>query len=844
MFNQLVLKDWSYKQSTEDNWRPARKGFAATEIHPDLLANGEIEDPFVDDNERRLQWIGESDWEYKTTFTVQQKDAKAHELIFEGLDTFADIYLNGEKILSTENMFAEHRSLVNKNLKMDGENELKIYFHSALLISRELNKKYGLNRGSNGEVGRLHIRKAQYHYGWDWGPMLMTCGPYKPVKLISYDSFLEDVFIDPKVMDDMKEADIEVKAEINTNEEVTLETKIISPDGDLVDTLSNKISKSGTYSNISSISSPKLWYPHTHGTPYLYEFATSVLVNGTAIQTIKKKVGIRKVELVQEPLIDQPGTSFYFRLNNVPVYCNGSDWIPTHSFQTCLTNQDYTYWITLVANGNQNMLRIWGGGYYEQDIFYQECDRFGVLVWHDFMFACGQYPGRKEFFDSVNKEIVTQLRRLRNYCSIALWCGNNEDYETIEKNDLTWDKEDLSGDYTHTNFPARTLYETMFPKLVSEYNPAVPYHPGSPWGGLSTKDNTIGDIHQWNIWHGVQEKYQNWYKLGGRFVSEFGMEGLPSLKTYKDCITQPKQLYPQSYLVDHHNKSDGFERRFAIYVIENIKVKSYELEDWIYATQFMQAECLSYAYRCWRREWRGENKRYLGGALVWQTNDCWPCASWAIIDFYKRPKLAYYSIKRESAPVAVGIYRNEVREDTEFKRNSVKQNGIFDYCKIDLSIDIWGANCSTEDVPAVLKVDFYNVSTGEKISSLPDEEVILKANQTTEIVLRHPISGDIPVVVYSKFISKKDNSIISSAGDWPQPLKYLMFEDIEIDVKVEDDFVTLSTNKPVMGVELLLEKDLFLEDNGFDIFPGDAKKVKILGLSKDDKVSFNFYQKP
>ncbi|KRZ98589.1 uncharacterized protein AC631_05655, partial [Debaryomyces fabryi] len=294
------------------------------------------------------------------------------------------------------------------------------------------------------------------------------------------------------------------------------------------------------------------------------------------------------------------------------------------------------------------MVRVWAGGIYESDFFYETCDRLGIMVWQDFMFACGQYPGYPEFIENIKFEAIDQIKRLRNHCSIALYAGNNEDYQVAEQFNLEWDRNDVSGDYSKTNFPARTIYENVLPKLVGEYSVDVPYHPGSPWGGNGTADETTGDVHQWNVWHGNQEKYQDWYRLGGRFVSEFGMEALPNRKTYEACITDPTELYPQSETVDHHNKADGFERRLALYVIENIKVKGLDLDSWIYATQLMQLECLGYAYRCWRRQWKGDGQRYAGGAIVWQINDCWPVASWAICDFYKRPKLAYYSVKRES----------------------------------------------------------------------------------------------------------------------------------------------------------------------------------------------------
>ncbi|EGW33675.1 beta-mannosidase precursor [Spathaspora passalidarum NRRL Y-27907] len=826
-----TLTNWQYRQSGKSEWKNSRPG-ATTEIHPDLLYNNEISDPFIDMNEKQVQWIGETNWEYRTTFKASSASFKNNVLVFEGLDTFAKVYLNNTPILTTENMFREYRVDITQYLKPD--NELLIEFESGIVKARQLEKEAGLGKlaSFNGGSERLHARKAQYHYGWDWGPVLITCGPYKPVKFISYDTLIKDVYVKVDV-DNLTVAKIDIQTELETDAPTKLDYIILDPEGAVIEEFTQDVSESATVSKKVTINNPQLWYPFSHGEQPLYTVQVS-----TTSQTITKRIGIRKVELIQESLIDQSGSSFYFKINNVPVYSTGSNWIPAHSFQTSLTAKDYSEWLQLAVNGHQNMIRIWGGGYYEQDIFYEECDRLGIMVWQDFMFACGQYPGDAKFIANVAAEAEHQLKRLRNHCCLTIYAGNNEDYQVAEQCGLEWDPSDLSGDYSHTTFPARTIYENTLPKLVQKLQSDVPYHPGSPWGGDGTADPTIGDMHQWNVWHGSQEKYQNWYKLGGRFVSEFGMEALPNRKTYEQCITDSTELYPQSETVDHHNKADGFERRLALYVIENIKVQGLDFDSWIYATQLMQAECLGYAYRCWRREWRGDGKRYNGGTIVWQINDCWPVASWSLVDFYRRPKLAYYSVKRESKPVGVGIYRYEKR-DGEIVEDA-KFGAAFDYRPKTFSVDIWGVNANTEDLPATLKVDIYEVATGEKLKSLPDQEVVLTGNSTTEVIKDLDIPSDKHVVVHGYFVSKGE--VIASAGDWPQPLKYLKFNDRKVDFKVEDGSVSLSSDKPIKGVEILVDRDVFLQDNGFDLFPGQVHKVEAPQLKKSDKVGVRYYK--
>jgi beta-mannosidase len=367
------------------------------------------------------------------------------------------------------------------------------------------------------------------------------------------------------------------------------------------------------------IPKPELWYPIGHGPQVFYLVDVDIYGRQNApLHSIKKRVGVRRLRLVQQPLVDEPGTSFFFEVNNQPIYISGSNWIPGHSFLTALAPRDYASAVDTCLEGNQNMIRIWGGGVYEHDALYEECDRRGVLVWQDFMFACGQYPCYPEFAASVQREAVGQVKRLRQYCSIVLYAGNNEDYAVAEMLNLDWNPGDHSGDWTDTNFPARTLYETHLPAIVADHAPGIPYHPSSPWGGKSTEDRTVGDIHQWNVWHGSQTKYQWWDKLVGRFVSEFGMLSFPAAKSVRRFVTDPKQRYPQSAVLDLHNKADGAERRLALYVMENVRVTSMDLDSWIYATQLVQAECLGFAVRSCRRQWKGPGREYCGGQLVWQ----------------------------------------------------------------------------------------------------------------------------------------------------------------------------------------------------------------------------------
>jgi beta-mannosidase len=490
-----------------------------------------------------------------------------------------------------------------------------------------LEAKHGIYKAFNGENSRLHVRKAQYHYGWDWGPLLVSCGPCGEIRLESYASRLDDVFVAAQVSEDLQSASVDVSFGASLDQDVSVNVSVAAPSGHIFQSNALLAAQETRGSVVLHVPNPDLWHPIGRGPQVFYTVDVVVTARGDSIPlySVTKKVGMRRIRLVQQPLMDEPGTSFFFEVNNEPIYISGSNWIPAHSFLTALTRKDYELAVERCVQANQNMLRIWGGGIYEHDALYEECDRRGILVWQDFMFACGQYPCYPEFAASVQKEAADQVKRLRQYCSVVLYAGNNEDYAVAEMLKLDWDPDDSSGDWTKTNFPARTLYEKHLPDIVAEYNPGVPYHPSSPWGGKGTEDRTVGDIHQWNVWHGSQEKYQLWDKLTGRFVSEFGMLALPSLKSIRSSVTDPKQRYPQSAVMEAHCKADGGERRLALYVMENIRVNSMDIKSWVYATQLIQAECLAFAFRSCRRQWKGPSREYCGGTLVWQVRGIRTC---------------------------------------------------------------------------------------------------------------------------------------------------------------------------------------------------------------------------
>lgn len=491
-----IADNWHFKQADKDDASFLPVAQFPTNVHLDLLHHGLIPDPFIGKNENDVQWIGEKTWIYRTTFTAPRvASASKAVLAFDGLDTFATVLLNGKQVLESHNMFTPERVDVTPTLK-EGDNELHITFDSAYLRGWKEVEKHPAHKWGcwNGDSSRLAVRKAQYEFGWDWGPVLNTCGPWRPVNLEIYESRLADLYFQTSVDKDLKSATVVAHASIEgPAERVSFK---VSLGGQTVAT--ETITGSGSIQATFHISSPSLWYPIRYGEQPLYT-VTATLLNDDdddEIDSLTKRIGLRRAELIQRPLDGQPGTSFFFQVNNIPIYCGGSDWIPADNFLPRITRQKYYDWVKLVADGNQLMIRVWGGGIYEDQAFYDACDEYGILVWQDFMFGCGNYPAHPEILHSIKREAEENVKLLRHHPSIIIWAGNNEDYQYQESEGLTYDYENKDAEsWLKTDFPARYIYEKVLADVCAELIPDTYYHFGSPWGGgKPTSDPTVGYV--------------------------------------------------------------------------------------------------------------------------------------------------------------------------------------------------------------------------------------------------------------------------------------------------------------------------------------------------------------
>ena len=637
-------KRWEFKKVTDTVW------YAATvpgNVFSDLFENKLIKDPFIGENESEVQWVSVADWEYKTSFSVEKEVLKKKHLAlnFEGLDTYASVFLNDSLILKTKNAFRSFDTNVKTLLK--AENELRILFEKTSKYEKIEKEKlaYDLPEG-----GRIFTRKAQFQYGWDWGPKLNSSGIWRPVNLIAWNDYkIEDIYLKQN----------------ETNESESNLSIVLNPKGSFPNTLNFEVYVNGLLlsdiENVSdtptefavlpiTIKKPKLWWPHNLGDPYLYDVKVIAMDGGKIVDSISTKYGIRDIELVTEK--DSLGEGFYFKVNNVPVYAKGANYIPQNSMQNKVTAAHYEKLLNDVVEANMNMLRVWGGGIYENDVFYNLCDEKGILVWQDFMFACAMYPGDEEFTNNVAQEAVENVKRLRNHPSIALWCGNNENSEGWHR--WGWqagrsadEKDEIWNNYLK-------VFDSILPNTVSQYTTTDYWESSPKYGRGNPKYKTEGDAHDWWIWHDAYP-FEHLTKNVPRFMSEFGFQSFPSYEVIR-YINQNDSISLSSLGFKNHQKHIRGFQLIDQYMQLDFPVPTAP-EDYVYMSQLLQSYGIAKGVEAQRR-----SKPYNMGTLYWQLNDCWPAVSWSSIDFMGNWKALHYKVKRsfENVLVSNSIAENNI----------------------------------------------------------------------------------------------------------------------------------------------------------------------------------------
>lgn len=766
-------------------------------IHTDLLAAGRIPDPFVGLNELEVQWVGERDWLYRSSFTLAADllESPNIDLCFAGLDTVASIWLNGQLILTSDNMFVPHRVAV-KPLVREGGNELWVLFQSAFHRGKQLEADHGTMEVWNGDPSRVYVRKAQYHYGWDWGPTLITAGIWRELALEAYTIRIDELHAPVDVSGDLRHATIPVTVKVAGDAGgASVGLALYDPSGERIGLMTAPILDNHA-THTFTIADPQLWFPNGYGAQSFYRVVATIGLEGQVWDRREQRIGVRRLHLLQEPLED--GTGFLFEVNHTPIFCGGVNWIPADMFLPRISDDTYHTLLELTAAANMTMVRVWGGGIYESDLFYDLCDELGLLVWQDFMFACGLYPAYPDYQTSVRAEAEAQVKRLRHHPSLALWCGNNEDY-MLAYAFKRYDS-DYEGALATSPFPARALYEELLPEVCATLDPLTPYWRGSPYGGSNGNSGTDGDRHTWDVWHGAMAPYQAYPDFAGRFVSEFGMQSLPALATI-EAFTDPTERYSASRTLEHHNKATDGPRRLAVYLNDTVKAPA-DLEEMIYGSQFLQAEALASAIRGWRRRFRGAGKYEVTGALVWQLNDCWPVTSWAIVDSALRPKPALYVIGRALAPLAVGLAHTP--------------DGA----------EVWVVNGTHATVEAELVLSLWSLE-GERLC-VDRRSVTLPPHQATELDTFTGVEGQGDVLSGQLWVGDK---LVHRTALWSEPFKYYTYPNPDLTLSQRGDAIGLRVNRPAKGVWLSGGDGVRWSDNMLDLFPDDEQWIKAHGLN-------------
>ncbi|OFY45010.1 MAG: hypothetical protein A2X18_13795 [Bacteroidetes bacterium GWF2_40_14] len=809
-----VEGEWQFRKAGDNKWL---KATVPGTVHTDLLAAGLINDPYYRLNEKDLQWIDKSDWEYRTTLLIEKESFSKNNIVlrFEGLDTYADVWLNGKRILHTENMFRTWEVDI-KSIVQSGENELLVLLRSPVNIGLEKLDALGYqlpasnDQSENGGLGDKRVsiftRKAGYHFGWDWGPRLVTSGIWRQVKIVTWDNIrITDMFVKQKSMQENR-ADFLAEAEVQScTPGEYLYT--VSVNGKKAAAVKKTLEKGNNKVQLEfSIQNPEFWWPNGLGNQTLYDISVQVGQNTSQSDIFSRKIGVRTIKHIRKADKEGDGESFYFQVNGRPVFAKGANIIPNDIFLPSVTPEKYEFIIKSAAQANMNMLRVWGGGVYENDLFYDLCDKYGIMIWQDFMFACSMYPGDDAFLENVRLEAVDNVKRLRNHASLALWCGNNE----IETAWGEWD-EILGWGWKQQYDPERrktiwhsydTLFHKILPAVISEYTDGQPYWHSSPSKGymqLAGSRGNKGDVHYWGVWH-AKHPIEAFREYKARFMSEYGFQSFPEFASVKK-YTLPEDWDIESKVMASHQRSGIGNLRIREYMEKSYMIPA-DFEMLLYTGQILQAEAIKMAIESHRTD-----MPFCMGSLYWQLNDCWPVASWSGIDSYLKWKALHYFAREAFKNTILTTVRDS---------NFVTINAVSD---TEMNLDA---------VLTVALIDFrgnslfqksFNVkvpSNGSAIlTKLPLEE-LLKDKSRNEVLL---LSG----------LTHIDKVIDTDIRYFTEPKELILPKgDINIKAEEKDGFYYVSVSSAVLCKNIMIISDKYdvnFSDNFFDLLPGKEAVV-------------------
>jgi beta-mannosidase len=814
---RTLADGWQFREAGSGDWL---KAAVPGTVHTDLLAAGKIPDPFYRTNERDLQWIDKKDWEYCTTLDIDAATlAHEHvELVFLGLDTFADVFVNDALVLKADNMFRRWTVDIKAQVK-PGTNELRIVLRSPVQEGLKRLAAHGyplpavVDWSEIGGLGDKHVsmfvRKAGYHFGWDWGPRFVTSGIWRPVELRAWSGVRIDDLAIVQNSVTAHEARVTAVFEILADAAGPAVVEIAAaPAITARQTIDLKPGLNVARLNLT-IAKPRLWWSNGLGEAHLYEFSGQVVAErGRDSKSVK--TGLRTVKLVQKP--DADGTSFYIELNGVPVFMKGANYIPNDNFLPRVSHADYDRVVKSAADTHMNMLRVWGGGIYENDEFYDLCDRHGILIWQDFMFACTMYPGDQAFLDSIRAEAIDNIRRLRGHASIALWCGNNE-IDTAWQNDVPnggWKWKESYSEAQRAELWATysDIFHKILPQAVAEHDPARFYWPSSPLSAWDGKDGVkhadltlkqqSGDIHSWGVWW-AQRPFSSYRTFVGRFMSEYGFQSFPELKTIA-AFAEPGDYDIFSDVMKAHQRSSIGNGTIRTYMERDYKVPK-DFRQFLYVGQVLQAEGIKIAMEAHRAR-----KPFCMGSLFWQINDCWPVASWSSIDYYGRWKALQYFARKSYAPELV-----TASVESETLRIAVVSDRLKDRAAtLTLTLMDFRGN-----VLKTAKDNLVLPANGVVSFSMPMKNLLADASPN-EVLLHASLAAGTAQLA-------EDILYFAPVKDLALPVA-----PVAVTTKPAGDGLAIALHSPVLVKNLYLsfnDADGFFSDNYFDLLPNTTKAV-------------------
>ena len=808
---------WEFSQAGTELWRPAQ---VPGTVHQDLINHKQLPDPFYGINEQKIQWVENEDWEYRTAFTVTPEQLKRDDaqLVFEGLDTYADVYLNGALLLKADNMFVGYTIPVKSQLRI-GENLLHIYFHSPIRQTLPQYNSNGFNYPADNDHHDKHLsifsRKAPYSYGWDWGIRMVTSGIWRPVTIRYYDAAsISDYHVKQLSLTDQL-AKLSNELEINNILPQTLQAEVrinTSFEGNTEKGISQAITLQPGINHISipsEVLSPVRWMPNGWGKPALYDFSAQIIVEDKVVAQQSHRIGLRTVRLVNEK--DQDGESFYFEVNGVPMFAKGANYIPQDALLTNVTTERYQTLFRDIKEANMNVIRVWGGGTYEDDRFYDLADENGILIWQDFMFACTPYPSDPTFLKRVEAEACYNIRRLRNHASLAMWCGNNEILEALKY--WGFDKKFTPEIYQEMFQGYDKLFHQLLPTKVKELDADRFYIHSSPylanWGRPESWG--IGDSHNWGVWYG-QKTFESLDTDLPRFMSEFGFQSFPEMKTIA-TFAAPEDYQIESEVMNAHQKSSIGNALIRTYMERDYIIPE-KFEDFVYVGLVLQGQGMRHGLEAHRR-----NRPYCMGTLYWQLNDSWPVVSWSGIDYYGNWKALHYQAKRAFAPVHI----NPLLEGD------------------NLCVYLLSDHLDTRE-KLTLEMRLTNFAGKKAGRTVVLPSLTLPAN-TSQCVYRtslttlffpakRPLADDLRHCFMQLTLKDKSGHTVAETVYFFRKTKDLLLPKTTVSCKIKqkDGVCELTLLSPCLAKDVFIEIPLQgarFSDNFFDLLPGERKTVVI-----------------